>query len=174
MGIRSYRCSEIYNPVSIPRSSLRVTHTWVSKSTIIGSDNAGILLVGPIGANFSEILIAIYTFSNVCTITTMLSRPQCANPPEPHHISETCWLEEWCPHFKCLDIGLFNFPPTQLRGLLWITVDVKWVCRWMNKPLDTVIKRVVCQNTDHANYLCTEDVIDRSCWGRLCIKAETK
>ena len=55
----------------------RVTHICVSKLTTIGSDNglspgrrqaiiltkAGILLIGPLGINFSENLIAIYTFS---------------------------------------------------------------------------------------------------------------
>ena len=55
----------------------RVTHICVSKPFIIGSDNglspdrrqaimwtnAGILLIGPWGTNFSEILIEIYTFS---------------------------------------------------------------------------------------------------------------
>ena len=55
----------------------RVTHICVVKLTIIGSDNglspgrrqaiiwtnAGILLIGPLGTNFSEILIGIQTFS---------------------------------------------------------------------------------------------------------------
>ena len=55
----------------------RVTHICVSKLTIIGSDNGlspgrrqaiiwtsvGILSIGPLGANFSEILIGIYAFS---------------------------------------------------------------------------------------------------------------
>ena len=55
----------------------RVTHICVGKQTIIGSDNgsapgrrqaiiwtnAGILLIGPLGTNFSEILIEILTFS---------------------------------------------------------------------------------------------------------------
>ena len=55
----------------------RVTHICVSRLTIIGSDNglspdrrqaiiwtnAGLLLIGPLGTNFSEILIAIHTFS---------------------------------------------------------------------------------------------------------------
>ena len=55
----------------------RVTHICVSKLTIIGSDNglsperrqaiiwnnAGILLIGTLGTNFSEILIEILTFS---------------------------------------------------------------------------------------------------------------
>ena len=55
----------------------RVTHICVGKLTIIGSDNglspvrrqaiiwtnAGILLIRPLGTNFSEILIGIQTFS---------------------------------------------------------------------------------------------------------------
>ena len=55
----------------------RVTHICVSKLTIIGSDNglspdqrqaiiwtnAGLLLIGPLGTNFSEILIEILPFS---------------------------------------------------------------------------------------------------------------
>ena len=55
----------------------RVTHICVGKLTFIGSDNglspgrrqaiiwsnAGILLIGPLGTNFSEILIEIDTFS---------------------------------------------------------------------------------------------------------------
>ena len=55
----------------------RVTHICVSNLIIIGSDNglspgrrqaiiwttAGILLIGPLGTNFSEILIEIHTFS---------------------------------------------------------------------------------------------------------------
>ena len=55
----------------------RVTHTFVNKLTIISSDNglspdrrqaviwtnAGILLIGPLGTNFSEILMEILTFS---------------------------------------------------------------------------------------------------------------
>ena len=56
----------------------RVTHIWVSKLTIIVSDNglapsrrqaiiwtnAGILSIGPLGTNVSEILIEILTFSS--------------------------------------------------------------------------------------------------------------
>ena len=55
----------------------RVTHICVSKLTIIDSDNGlspgrrqaiiwtnvGILLIGPLGTNFSEMLIEIHTFS---------------------------------------------------------------------------------------------------------------
>ena len=68
--------------ISIPYTIMlthwgRVTHICVSRLTITGSDNglspgrrqaiiwtnAGILLIGPLGTNFSENLIAILTFS---------------------------------------------------------------------------------------------------------------
>ena len=70
----------------------RVTHICVGKLTIIGSDNglspgrrhaiiwtiAGIMIIGPLGINFSEILIRIQTFS-FCRLRNgvHLSRPQC-------------------------------------------------------------------------------------------------
>ena len=82
----------------------RVTHICVNKLTIIGSDNglspgrhqaiiwtsAEILLIGPLGTNFSEILIRIQTFEfkkihlNTCILCRLrngvhLSRPQCVN-----------------------------------------------------------------------------------------------
>ena len=58
----------------------RVTHISVSKLTIIGSDNSlapwrrqtiiwtndGILLIGPLGTNFSEILIGIQANKTTC------------------------------------------------------------------------------------------------------------
>ena len=66
-----------YKPHSLLTHWGRVTHICVGKLTIIGSDkglspgrrqaiiwtNAGILLIGPLGTNFSEILIEIQTFS---------------------------------------------------------------------------------------------------------------
>ena len=76
----------------------RVTHICVGNTTIIGSDNglspgrrqtiiwtnAGILLIGPLGTNFSEIFIEIHTFSfkkciRKCRLRNgvHLSRPQC-------------------------------------------------------------------------------------------------
>ena len=77
----------------------RMTHICVSKLTIIGSDNglspdrrqaifwtnAGILLIGPLGTNFSEILIEIHAFTFkkmhlkkvVWNIAAILSRPRC-------------------------------------------------------------------------------------------------
>ena len=72
----------------------RVTHICVCELTTIGSDNslspgrrqafiwtnAGILLIGPLGTNFSEILIEIDTFSSKKIHLKMLSgkwRPFC-------------------------------------------------------------------------------------------------
>ena len=66
-----------YNTVYILTHWGRVTHICVGKLSIIGSDNglshsrrqaiiwtnAGILLIGTMGKNFSEIAIQIYTFS---------------------------------------------------------------------------------------------------------------
>ena len=75
-----------------------MTHICVGKTTIIGSDNgfspgrrkaiiwtnAGILSIGPLGTNFSEILIEIYIFSFKKIhlkgkMAAILSRPQCVN-----------------------------------------------------------------------------------------------
>ena len=85
----------------------RVTHICVGNLTIIGSDNglspnryqaiiwtnAGILLIGPLRTNFSEILIEIITFSFkkayssfesvVCETAEILPRPQCVNTLRP-------------------------------------------------------------------------------------------
>ena len=73
-----YLCSEFSSVWISPITHWgRVTHICVSNLTIIGSDNglspgrhqaiirtnAGILLIGPLGTNFSEILIKILTFS---------------------------------------------------------------------------------------------------------------
>ena len=78
----------------------RVTHICITKLTLIGSDNglpphlrqaiiwtnAGILLIGPWGTNFSEILIGIHTFSFKkihlkCRLGNVshLFHPQCVN-----------------------------------------------------------------------------------------------
>ena len=68
-----------------------MTHMWVGQ-TIIGSDNglspgrlqaiiwtnAGILLIGPLGINFSEILILIPTVS-FKKMHLNMSRRQCVN-----------------------------------------------------------------------------------------------
>ena len=95
-----------------------VTHICVGNLTIIGSDNglspgqhqaiiwtnAGILLIGPMGTNLSEIWSEIsYIFIQynalenvVCQMVAIFSRPQCVkeikvlyNPPS---VKETCTI----------------------------------------------------------------------------------
>ena len=82
----------------------RMTHIYIGKLIIIGLDNglspgrrqaliwtnAGILLIRPLGTNFSEILIRIHTMSfkkmhskmSVCEMASILSRPQCVKPDD--------------------------------------------------------------------------------------------
>ena len=86
----------------------RVTHICVGNLTIIGSDNglspgrrqaiiwtnAGILLIGPLGTNFSEILIEIPTFSCNKMHLKMSSakwRPFCPGLNELTHIFRSCF-----------------------------------------------------------------------------------
>ena len=86
----------------------RVTHICVSKLTIIGSDNglspsrrqaiiwnnAGILLIGPWGTNFSEILTESYTFSSRKMHLKMSSgkwRPFCLGLHVFLTLQEHCW-----------------------------------------------------------------------------------
>ena len=74
-----------------------MTHICVSKLTIIGSDNglspgrrqaiiltnAGILLIGPLGTNFSGILIKIQAFSfkkKRLKVSSVKWRPFCLGP----------------------------------------------------------------------------------------------
>ena len=72
----SLECTNHHTNLSLTHWG-RVTHICVGKLTIIGSDNglsperrqaiiwanAAILLIGPLGTNFNEILIEIQTFS---------------------------------------------------------------------------------------------------------------
>ena len=116
----------------------RVTHICVSKLTIIGSDNglsperrqaiiwtnAGILLIGPLGTNFDEILIEIQTFSlkKIClkmssakccsfrlglnVLNVVISLPVGALLPGPRWMSEhqqrRAWLYMLPPLLPCL------------------------------------------------------------------------
>ena len=95
-----YMCIYTYI-VSLNKPCLaRFTHICVGNLTIICSynglspgqrqaiiwTNAGILLIGPLGTNFSEILIEIHKFpfkdafeNIVCEMAAILSRPQCVN-----------------------------------------------------------------------------------------------
>ena len=84
----------------------RVTHICASKLTIFGSDNglspiwrqaiiwtnAGILLIGPLGTNFSEILIGVQTFSFKklhLKMSSAKSRPFCLGLNVLSHNNDT-------------------------------------------------------------------------------------
>ena len=93
----------------------RVTHICVAKLNIIGSGNslspgrrqaiiwtnAGILLIIPLGTNFYEILIQIYTFSfkkmhfkmsaKWRPMASILHQSQCLNRLFYHDVGENCW-----------------------------------------------------------------------------------
>ena len=96
-----------------------VTYICFSKLTIIGSDNGlaprrrqtiiwtddGILLIGPLGTNFSEILIGMQTFSFKCTW-------KCSLRNGLHFVSASmCWYQS-CPH--SLWLGMITSKHTQL------------------------------------------------------------
>ena len=99
-----------------------VTHICVSKLTIISSDNglsptwrqaiiwtnAGILLIGPLGANLSEILIAIYTFRFKKMHFKMSSG-------------------KWRP--LCFDLSVLNVPHNMFFTVLFTYLsDMLWYC----------------------------------------------
>ena len=95
----------------------RVTHICVNKLTIISSNNglslgrrkaiiwtnAGILLIGPLGKNFSEILIETFIFSFYKmhfkmlsgNLRPFLSRPQCVKRMR-HVIMWIAWYFQGC------------------------------------------------------------------------------
>ena len=102
----------------------RVTHICVGNLTIIGSDNglspgrhqaiiwtnAGILLIGPLGTNFNEMLIEILTFSFMkmrLKVSSAKRRPFCLGLNE---------LKEWL-HVIFPSVGLL--PLEQLVTVCW-------------------------------------------------------
>ena len=92
----------------------RVTHLCISKLTSIASDNglspgrrqaiiwnnAGILLIGPLGTNFSEILIKIQTFS-LKKIRLNMSSAKCR--PFCHGLKVL--IAAWFPYITVLCCG---------------------------------------------------------------------
>ena len=109
-------CQECVSPICLSHWGW-VTHIWLSKLTLSGSDNglspgqhqaiiwtsAGILLIGSLGTNFCEIVIQIYTFPFAKIDLKMLSgkwRPfcQCVIVQECvshiHLLSSIMWLPQ--------------------------------------------------------------------------------
>ena len=112
----------------------RVTHICVSKLTIIGSDNglsperrqaiiwtnAGILLIGPLGTNFGEILIEIQTFS-LKKIRLKMSSAKCCS--------------------FCLDLNVLITNGGNPSKLLYSQMFIKFMIRHM------FIKCMLCGKT---------------------------
>ena len=113
----------------------RVTHICVSKLTIIGSDNglspgrhqaiiwtnAEILLIGPWGTNFSEILIGTDTFSFKKIHLKMSSekwRPFCLGLNVLRYL-----LQSLDPNPFKLDDTPCQSPPS-LRGVRWVAITL--------------------------------------------------
>ena len=127
----------------------RVTHLCVSKLFTICSDNGlspgrpqpinwtddGILLIGPPGTNFNEILIEIYKFSFKKIHFKMSSgkwRPSC--------LDLNSWYHGWwgrgvqCVNLKLnLDIGIY-----------WVCIQVNIALGWMPENLIDGKPKLVC------------------------------
>ena len=101
----------------VPKAKLthwgRVTHICIGKLTIIGSvnglspgrrqaiiwTNAEILLIWPLGTNFSEILIEIriFSFKKMClNVSSAKWRPFCLDLNVLINDNYVCGLMEWC------------------------------------------------------------------------------
>ena len=123
----------------------RVTYICVRKLTIIGSDNgllpgrrqaiiwnnAGLLLIEPLGTNFSEISIGIQTFSFKTIHLNMSSAKWC---PFCLGLNVLIMLSiKWQPFCLGLNVltGVFLHAIYHSLQLLWITVDSLW--HW-NEP----------------------------------------
>ena len=129
------------------------THICVGKLTIIGSDNglspgrrqaviwtnAGILLIGPLGTNFSEILIGIETFS-----FTKMHLKMSSAKWRPFVSASMCWCNK-----KSHDRNHKMFK-SMARCKSDITLLVMhWSCisfssRHQNVPVTFEINRYIC------------------------------
>ena len=133
----------------------RVTHICVNKLTIVDSDNdlspgrrqaiiwtnAGVLLIGPIGTNFNEILIKIHALfikENpfqiiVWKMAAILSRPQCVSILRPRVFITpvcgtfgTCWLYFHVAHR--IDISLYAW--VLVAQFVMYTIGHGWEVLW--------------------------------------------
>ena len=143
-----------------------MTHIWVSKLNIIGSDNglspdrcqviigtsAGILLIWPLATNFSDELIEICIQQNafenvVCEMASILSRPQCVNSGTEWHLNmcvrmcvcacvRMCWWS--VPSFVQKPMMTYNQREPKNKSLGKYDVFIKKNCFWECRP-DKVI-----------------------------------
>ena len=126
----------------------RVTHICVGKLTSIGSDNGlspgrrqaiiwsndGILLIGPLGTNFSEILIGIQTFSFKKMPLKMSSakwRPFCLGLNGLIRAPNVMW---WNPHNCGIQWTPVDYPYKDQLMLSYVFVFAVVGLNWLLKP----------------------------------------
>ena len=114
-----------------------MTHICVSKLTIIGSDNglspdrrqaiirtsAGILLIGPLGTNFSEIVIEILTFSFKemrLKVSSAKRRPFCLG------LNVFTKSHYQCRYWLVTEEGMYQYPIQWWRSLV-MRLRPRWV-----------------------------------------------
>ena len=137
----------------------RVTHICIGKLTIIGSDNglspeqrqaiiwtnAGILLIGPLGINFSEILIEIQTFSglglnelNQWTTRSWLAKVK-------YSVSQMSEKMEWAIMTYC-DVITTSLHQTAQGGCYQLTTELirNTGNHPMNYKINCCAKTIVC------------------------------
>ena len=120
----------------------RVTHICVGNLAVIGSDNGlspgrrqaiiwtnnGMLLIGPLGTNFSEISIEysnIFIQDNafesvVCETAAILSRPQCVNGMHSNMHSALTLIANWLPQREICTLPTLYFIPPGPPSKHWL------------------------------------------------------
>ena len=148
-------------------------HICISKLTIVGSDNglspgrrqaiiwtnAGILLIGPLGTNFDDILIKIYIFSFQKMHLKMSSgnwQPHCLGLNVLIHWAGTKWLtlkvkfNSNLPHFELVcTITHHPFKPgspnlDQRCKTPWLRFAIVFWISWYWSPWSTFCECLVC------------------------------
>ena len=134
----------------------------VGNLTIIGSDNglspgrrqaiiwanAGILLIGPLGTNFSQILIEIYKFSFKkmhLKVSSAKWQPCCLNDHRPHD-KIIWWINKV---LITISSSIYYFTVDDVFHMVDILVIFPWchaICRVYKFYLLSLIKKVSCQS----------------------------
>ena len=134
----------------------RVTHICIANLTIIGSDNglspcwcqaiiwtnAGILLIGPWGTNFSEILIIIHTFSFKKMHLKMLSAKW---RPFSLGLNMYCMSRTWGIE-GCYFINLQHLEHCYLGGNAWLLTEQLF--HFILKPLTFSLWLQYCKSVN--------------------------
>ena len=188
MSLNVFPCEQCMNVLHLTHWG-RATHICVSNLTIIASDNglspgrrqaiiwtsAGILLIGPLGTNFSEILVAIITFSFMkmrlkvssakwrpCCLGLNVLMPQlhlCDLPfRSPLHCNETHFIfveNNDASNTKC-DIAMF-----------WITIRIYIPVKIISRPVSGGLQTYYSWLLIQLDLFCREQKINKFlvlCW----------